>query len=87
LADTRGYMVGRRIFTLVGDTRGVRKQQLLFPLGFPVIKLLIVRKGLGCVYDMDHAGHVRVNQANKLEIAGARERYRIGWCVGRILIQ
>ena len=34
---------------------------------------------------MDHSGHIRVKQANKLEVAGSRETYGIGWRIYRRL--
>jgi len=36
-------------------------------------------KGFSRVNNVNNAGHVRVNQANKLEIAGSREIYGISW--------
>jgi hypothetical protein len=62
----------------VRDTRGVRKQLRLFPLGFAVIEFLIVRKSLGRVYNMDHSSHVRVNQAHELKVPRSRKSYRVG---------
>jgi hypothetical protein len=43
------------------DAGSMRQQKSLFALGFPIIKVLVMQKKLGGVYNMDDTSHVRVD--------------------------
>ena len=51
------------------QARGVAKQQYVLGERLAVVESLIVGKRIGKAADVYDSSHVRVNQANKLEIA------------------
>ena len=67
-----------RISASAVQASGIPTQERLLRLPLPIVEILVVGKTLGQFHNMDYSGHIRVSQANKLEVAGRREMYGIG---------